>query len=189
MRHPSLRPLSRGTALLVALGLPAVTAASAYTVLPMASELGGPVARCQTAQLAIAPDYSEGAAGRASLIFLVHNHAGQTCTLYGYPGAQLLNNAYRGLPTYLRWGGDNTPPRRLVNLAPGADAYFALTWVRIPTAGQSCPAASFVRITPPNAYGSTIVWAGQGGIDACGGALTASPVEPAQFSFGVVPTQ
>ncbi len=106
------------------------------------------VAGCQTAQLAIAPDYGEGAAGHASLVFLVHNRAGQTCTLYGYPGAQLLDGAYRGLPTYLRWGGDNTPPRRLVYLTPGADAYFALTWVRIPTAGRTCPTASFIRITP-----------------------------------------
>ena len=145
-------------------------------------------AHCQTAQLAIAPNYSEGATGHASLIFLVHNHGGQTCTLYGYPGAQLLDGAYRGLPTHLHWSGGAMSGRRLVSLASGADAYFALNWVRIPTPDQSCPVASFVRITPPNEYGSTIVWAGQGGITACGGALSASPVEPAQFSFGVVPT-
>ncbi len=146
------------------------------------------VANCQTPQLALAPDYGTGAAGRASLIFLVHNRAGQACTLYGYPGVQLLDGAYRGLPTSLRWGDAATPPRRLVYLATGADAYVALTWTRIPTQGQTCPTAAFVRITPPNASASTIVWTGQGGLAACGGVLTASPVEPAQFSFGVVPT-
>lgn len=145
-------------------------------------------ANCQTSQLVLAPDYSTGAAGHASLIFLVHNRAGQACTLYGYPGAQLLDGAYRALPTSLRWGDAAPSPRQLVYLAPGADAYFALTYARIPTTSQACPTASFVRITPPNAYASTIVWTGQGGLTACGGAFTATPVEPAQFSFGVVPT-
>ena len=150
------------------------------------------VARCQTGQLAIAPDYGEGGVGHLSIIFLIHNRSGRTCALYGYPGAQLLNGSGQPLPTRLTWGSgylNGNPPRRLVLLAPGTDAYVALEWTHIPTPGQSCPTASFVRITPPNASGSTIVWAGQGGIDACGGALTASPVEPAQFSFGVVPTQ
>jgi len=146
------------------------------------------VPRCQTAQLAIAPDYGGGATGHESLIFLVHSRAGQTCTLYGYPGVQLLDGAYRGLPTHLIWGSAATPPRRLVTLAPGTDGYFALSWTRIPTTGQSCPVASFVRITPPNASGSAIVWPGLGGVVACGGAITASPVESAQFGFGIVPT-
>lgn len=145
------------------------------------------VAGCRTAQLALAPDYGTGAAGHASLIFLIHNRSAQTCTLYGYPGLQLLDGAYRSLPTSLRWGDASTPPRRFVSLAPGADAYIALTWTSIPRAGQLCPTAPFVRITPPNASASTIVWTGQGGITACGGVVTASPVEPTQFAFGVVP--
>jgi uncharacterized protein DUF4232 len=175
--------------ILMGLGLLAALVAGPHNA-ARASAPARVVARCDTAQLTIAPDYGEGGAGHIGLIFLVHNRSGQTCTLYGYPGAQLLDAAYRPLPTHLRWGTGylaGNPPRRLVTLKPGTDAYFSLEWVHIPSPGQACPTAPFVRITPPNAYTSTIVWAGQGGIDACGGNLIAAPVEPGEFSFGVVP--
>jgi len=176
--------------ILVGLGMLAACVVSPRAMARAATPSGpAAVANCQATQLALAPDYGTGAAGHASLVFLVHNRSGQTCALYGYPGAQLLDGAYRALPTYLRWGGGGDPPRRLVTLAPGADAYFALRWAAVPTGGQACPTASFVRVTVPNASASTVVWPGQGGIRACGGALTASPVGPAQFAFGVVPIQ
>ncbi len=175
--------------ILVGLGaLAALTAGPHVTARAVTPSGPAAVARCQAAQLTLAPDYGEGDAGHASLVFLVHNRSGQTCALYGYPGAQLLDGAYRGLPTSLQWGGGGDPPRRLVTLASGADAYIALRWAAVPTEGQSCPTAAFVRITVPNASESTIIWPGQGGIRACGGALTASPVEPTQFDFGVEPT-
>ena len=146
--------------------------------------------RCRTNQLTIAADYGEGGVGHLGLIFLVHNLSGQACTLYGYPGAQLLNGSQHSLPTHLKWGEGylvGALPKRTVVLPPGIDAYFSLEWVHIPSPGQSCPVAPFLRITPPNTTVSLIVWSGPGGIMACGGNLTASPVESSQFAFGAVP--
>src|SRR5579875_3520121 len=139
-------------ALVVLIDAPNAAAHAASPARPAA------VARCTTAQLVIAPDYGNGGAGHLGIIFLIHNRLNRTCTLYGYPGAQLLNANYQPLTTHLRWGGGylgGNPPRRLVYLAPSADAYFSLEWVHIPSPGQTCPKASFLRITPPNDFEPT----------------------------------
>ena len=176
--------------ILIGIGLFAALVAGPHNAARASAPAHAAVGRCHTEQLTIAPDYGEGGAGHIGIIFLVHNRSGHTCTLYGYPGAQLLDASYRPLPTHLRWGIGylaGNPPRRLVTLKPGTDAYFSLEWVHIPSPGQACPTASFIQIYPPNTYTPTVVWAGQGGIDACGGNLIAAPVEPGEFSFGVVP--
>jgi hypothetical protein len=57
--------------------------------------------------------------------------------------------------------------------------------VHLPTPGQKCPIAGYIMITAPNDRLPVVTYAGlgagQGGIDACGGNLTASPVSGKKF--------
>ena len=165
--------------------LPGVGRASAA---PLPAPLA---ARCHTAQLSITPVSSSGGVGHIGLQFSIHNDSSQTCTLQGFPGALLLNAQQQPLPTTVQWGAgylSGNRPVRLVTLAPGANAYMTLEWVHIPSPGQTCPAAPYVLITPPDAADALQVTVGAGVIDACGGQLTASPVEPTPFDgFGRVP--
>lgn len=152
----------------------------------LATSAGGSGGRCQVGQLNILPDGSSGGAGHVGFLFRVFNHSAVACTLYGYPGGQLLNAHQRALPTTVTRGlgyliGKRTP--RLVHLVPGASGYFVLEWTHIPSPGQRCPLAPFIRITPPNDYSSIFVPIAQGGIDACGGVLIASPLAPQRIAL------
>jgi len=41
--------------------------------------------------------------GNLALMYRLHNRSAQACTLYGYPGIQLLDANRRPLPTRLTW--------------------------------------------------------------------------------------
>ncbi|MGH2410800.1 MAG: DUF4232 domain-containing protein [Chloroflexota bacterium] len=141
-----------------------------------------PTGACVTAQLWMVPEGASAGAGHFGVMYRFYNHSTSTCTLYGYPGGMLLNDARQALPTHVHWGPgylSGNRPKRLVNLQPGASAYFVLEWTHIPAPGQSCPTSRFLAITPPNTRKSLTIPAT---IDACGGNLTASPVEPSPFS-------
>jgi hypothetical protein len=138
------------------------------------------VTRCYTNQLTISPDTSNSGAGHVGRYFRLHNKSNRGCTLFGYPGAQLLNASGHAMPTVLHWGTgylSGSVVKRLVYLASGGNAYFLLEWSHIPTPGQTCPGAPAILITPPNTYRSIRVSLGQARIDACGGIINAAPVE------------
>lgn len=160
---------------LCASAIPALGAHAAALAQPRSASLS----RCFTNQLTIQPVSSSGAAGHIALLFRIHNYSNTACLLYGYPGAQLLTANKQNMPTHVHRG----PPyflgirSRLVRLAPGGNAYFVFEWSHIPSGSQPCPTARYVRITPPNDYSSLLVRLGPpGGIDACAGAITATPV-------------
>ncbi|GAC1434981.1 MAG: hypothetical protein NVSMB65_08960 [Chloroflexota bacterium] len=142
----------------------------------LAAASGAP---CQPRQLTIAVLASNGAMGHIGLMIQLHNRSGQSCTLFGYPGAQLLDARHRALPTHLHWGlgylsGNSV--RQTVWLPRGGNAFFILEWAHIPTGNEACPRAPYILITPPNDYSSLLVSLAPGFIDACGGRLNASPV-------------
>jgi hypothetical protein len=114
------------------------------------------------------------------------------CILKGYATVVLLDGARRPLLTVLRWGtgGFFTPfnrPVRLVTLAPGGNAYMAMGWSHIPAPGQTCPLAPNLLLLPPPASSALLVTVGHGSVpaygsvDASGGQLTVSAVEPTPF--------
>jgi hypothetical protein len=74
-------------------------------------------------------------------------------------------------------------PVRQVRLGPGGDAYFVVEWVHIPSVGQTCSIAPTLLIVPPAASTNTALVSVRGGVDACGGRLTVSPIEPTPFTF------
>lgn len=143
------------------------------------------VSRCLVGQLTAKVVASSGAAGHQGIMFRFHNRSVRPCTLYGYPGAQLLTATRRPLPTRVQRGGGYISgimrKKTLVRLAPGANAFFVMEWARIPTPGQRCPAAPLVRVTPPNDYASILVVMRPNGIDACDGILNVTPVSATRF--------
>ena len=162
-----------GAALLGSLSLPAgaghATAAGGH-----ATSVG--IDRCHTGRLYISAGTGDAGMGHAGEVFRVRSLAQQPCTLFGYPGAQLVDANGHDLPTRLQWGkgylfGDPKP--QTVVLKTGGSAYFKLEWAHIPNAGESCPTAGYLLITPPDER-TTIAIATP--IDACGGRLTTTPM-------------
>lgn len=140
--------------------------------------------RCRTSQLTITPIGGSAGVGHVGVEFRLRNHSALGCTLSGYPGAQLLDAHRHPLATIVRWGPgylSGSRPVRAVYLAPGGDAYFTLEWDQIPSTGETCSVASALLVTPPNAYTPLLALPGAVVIRACGGRLTASPVEPTPF--------
>jgi Protein of unknown function (DUF4232) len=148
---------------------------------------------CQAAQLAIAQDLSSGATGHIGIELRLRNVSTQPCTLKGYATVVLLDGSRRPLLTVLRWGPGGffnfNRPVRLVTLAPGSNAYLAMGWTHIPEPGQICPRAPNLLILPPGASNALLFAVGHGAVhavgavDACGGQLSVSAVEPTHFTL------
>jgi hypothetical protein len=158
--------------------------AGGHETLAAASARPAAVTRCYTNQLAVYRDTGNSGAGHVGVYFRLHNRSPRACTLFGYPGVQLLDGRGQYLHTVLHWGVgylSGNQARRLVYLRPGGDAFFLLEWVHIPSPGQTCPHAPALLITPPNTYRSIRVSMTPGYVDACGGILNAGPVEPVRL--------
>jgi hypothetical protein len=106
---------------------------------------------------------------------------GQECTLYGYPGVQLLNRQFLTLHTTVVRGQGylvGPIPSRLVRVAAYGNAYFALGYSDVPVNSQPCPAARYLMIFAPNDFLPVVTYAVPrgGSITACGGNINVSPV-------------
>lgn len=136
---------------------------------------------CQNIQLLIRPQSSQGAAGTIALIYRIHNLTGRPCTLYGYPGIQLLNRSFLSLPTTVHRGGSmmGSIPVTLVRLGSYGNAYFALFYSDVPVGNRPCQtAATYLMIWAPNDVLPVVTNAATrgGSISSCTGDLFVSPV-------------
>ncbi|HEY7975951.1 MAG TPA: DUF4232 domain-containing protein [Ktedonobacterales bacterium] len=144
------------------------------------------VLNCQPAQLIFTIHTGGGAAGHIGQMGQFTNQSSATCSLYGFPGAQMLDAQHNPMPTHALWQTSaymyTNQMKQLVQLAPGASAYFAVTWSDV-TVGSatSCPASAYLSVTPPNDF-SVLTVADQ--INACDSNLEISPVEPTAFMGG-----
>jgi hypothetical protein len=121
---------------------------------------------------------SSAAAGNIAVTYGLSNASAVACTLFGYPGVQMLDASGRPIPTQVSHGGSYTFPvetPRVVTLSPGAQASFFLGYTDVPSGTEmSCPQSARLNITPPGSTG-TVQLADQ--IAPCGGgAVTVSPV-------------
>ena len=149
---------------------------------------------CQASQLAVAQGLSSGATGHIGIELRFRNVSAHSCTMKGYTTVVLLDGSRRPLLTVLHWGpggffNNFNRPVRLVTLAPGGKAYLAMGWTHIPSPGQTCPLAPNLLILPPGASGALLLALGHsappayGPVDACGGQLAISAVEPTHFNL------
>jgi hypothetical protein len=137
-------------------------------------------ATCQPNQLTLSIVTSQGAAGHQGEMDQFTNKSNTTCTLYGFPGAVLLDGAQHPLPTKAVWETDaymyRNQQKTLVTLHPGGAAYFIVSWSDVTVGSEtSCPTAAYLSVTPPNDFSVLTV---ADAITACGGGtLDISPVE------------
>jgi hypothetical protein len=142
---------------------------------------------CANYQLTMKPIASNAGTGHVSEVFRIRELLPGSCTLFGYPGAELLDKNFQSLPSHVTRAPypEGGPAPVLVTMDRSHDAYFVLSWVHFPTPGQRCPIAKYVMIWAPNDRLPVVANAGgaggEGGIMACGGQLTASPVSRKRF--------
>jgi uncharacterized protein DUF4232 len=141
---------------------------------------------CVAGQLAVVLGQGGGAAGSVGTVVSFKNTSGTACSLYGYPGLQMLDATGKPIPTEVIRGTSTTVPsvpEAIVSVAPGAEASFDLGYADGTGFGSaSCPTSTEVEFTPPNATQQiTVPWQIQpygGGSIAqlqCG-QITVSPV-------------
>ncbi len=144
-----------------------------------------PPGRCRTSALSAQPFAlaGGGAAGSQGGAIGLTNHGSVTCTLFGYPGMQLLGTDGHPLPgeplptTVIRRQYEvvDAVPEQTVTLSPGAQARFYYMYSDTLGGGSPavCPTASAIDITPPGAYNQLTVVTD---IAPCEGHIWVSPV-------------
>ena len=130
---------------------------------------------------------TEGAAGTLEYTFSLRNTTGPPCPMDGFPSLELLGTGGAQLPTHVVQGGtysftDYAPDA--LTLAPGQSAYFNMGFSDVPAGGEtSCPSASQLVVTPPNAYDHQTITVQMAPCD--NGTIAVSPV----FGPGSAATQ
>ncbi len=102
-----------------------------------------------------------GASGRIAIVIEVRNAPVTTCVLNGYPTFQVLSAASVVLPIAgIHHGGTGPAPLNAspapVTLPPGNKAGFVLMFWNRSTGGDSCPAATKMKITSPGPFSGTV---------------------------------
>ena len=153
----------RARAGVIAVGASAVAAAGlVVTGLSLAATASAArYPRCHSTQLAVRI-WREGAAlGHIGVEVRFVNLSGGACSLYGYPGLQMLDGRNHALPTRVHRGVAYTVPKtaeRVVIVRPRASAAFDAGWDDATGYGlKKCPTSSRVLVTPPDAYRSISV--------------------------------
>jgi hypothetical protein len=132
-------------------------------------------APCHSTQLTAGHTLTEGAAGSVIVHIRLTDVGTTSCSLSGYVGAELFDDAGTPLPTTVtREGGE----RSTVVLAPGASAT-ALLRYRDPGLVPGCHAvrSHSLLVTPPGRRLPLLVHS-TAGLSPCGGALFTVPVRP-----------
>ncbi len=160
-RYPMKR-LNKKTGILLGvstlLGLTALTTVASNSALANlslsdANLLAYGTPRCNTPQLSLRFVGSNPGAGNVYNEFAFTNISNITCTLYGYPGVELLNRYNKPVGVnVVRNGAQKTT----VTLVPGGKAYFVLRYGRkelYPDYQNKCaPDSVKIRVIPPNTY-------------------------------------
>ena len=119
-----------------------------------AGAAGSAVPRCVTEQLLAGLHGSQAGLGNRGLILTLTNTGNRSCALYGYPGLGLENASHRVLPSRTHWGGtyfDTDPGRSPIVLSPGETASADVGYFP-GTGGPADSVATYLEVTPPNAY-------------------------------------
>ncbi|NYH79193.1 hypothetical protein FHR84_002527 [Actinopolyspora biskrensis] len=109
--------------------------------------------RCHTGVLDGALKRGSPGAGQRYAELTLRNTGDSTCTLYGYPGLELLDESGAPLPTDV--SRNAAPGPSTVRLAPDETSSARLHWSVVPSgtdpSGNPCePAPSGVSVTPPD---------------------------------------
>lgn len=111
------------------------------------------VERCHTSMLSGNVQRGEPGAGQRYAELVLTNTSGETCTLYGYGGMQLIDENGDPLPTDVE--RTPSPGPEVVRLAPGDSASATLHWTAVPhqgepTDGPCQPRPASAQVIPPD---------------------------------------
>jgi hypothetical protein len=109
--------------------------------------------RCHTSQLRVQLEASDPGAGQRYAYLQLKNDSGDTCTIKGYAGAQLLRSGDQDVATRIVRDRSRTP--RTVTLEPGEHASARMHWGVVATdedrSASACqPLPSAIIVTPPD---------------------------------------
>jgi hypothetical protein len=155
-------------------GSPSTTTASVASTQTTTTTTATTPPRCTVSQLSVRQTSSNGAAGSIGLTYAFTNISGSTCSLFGYPGMLMLNASGKPLPTTVVRAPSVVVPavsEHTVVLAPNAIASFYAGYSDV--SASSCPQASRLEVTPPNAYDHLVI---STSIAPCRGRINVSPV-------------
>ena len=140
------------------------TTGQVYAFSSPCSQAPRPPGRCRTSVLSVKAYglAGGGAAGSQGGAFGIVDHGTAACTMYGYPGMQLLGADGEPLPTTVIRGQYevvDAVPEQTVTLSPGAEAFFYYMYSDVLVGGcpAACSMASALEITPPNDYHHLVV--------------------------------
>jgi hypothetical protein len=127
------------------------TSSPASTTTPTTSTT---VPGCTGANYTVKVLGTEGAAGTNEVTFGLRNTASATCTLFGYPGIQLVGAGGADIATDEVEGGSESFTdfaRTNVSVGPAATVYFNIGYSDVTTGTESsCPTTTAVQVIPPN---------------------------------------
>ncbi|MGC8489821.1 MAG: DUF4232 domain-containing protein [Clostridia bacterium] len=147
----------------------ASTSSAPFSGVASSSSVSG-TGRCLSTNLSVSLVQSQGAAGSAIRTYEFTNEAANPCTLYGYPGFQLVASNGQNLPTTVI---RSPASEATVTLQSGGHAWFTMQYPTQTGYGNlSCPTSASLEVTPPNAYHYVTVSGSAGTIQAYGGTTT-----------------
>jgi len=145
------------------------------------------LSRCRSANLALTMGSQSAAAGSASAVFVLTNEGSSSCSLYGYPGMQMLDASGQPIPTIVVRGGGDAATRAKpssVVLQPQAQASFVAYWGEVPVGAEtSCPASAKLEVTAPDDYHYLVIAATLAPCSS--GTINVSPVQSGVLRAGV----
>jgi len=153
------------------------TTAATPTTQTSAAPVGLPL--CRAATLSLSYLGGQGATGHGELGFALHNTSSYTCSTYGYPGIQFLDQAGHALPTtptHTTQDFFGSLPRVPLTVAPGASVSFRLGVTHGVTSSAGCTTAYGLQVIPPNDTATLRTAIGNGGAYECQTA-TVSPLQ------------
>jgi len=95
--------------------------------------------------------------GQGGFILTLTNKGGTPCYLYGYPGLGLEDASHHVVPSHTHWGSTyfaHDPGRHRVVLSPGETASASVAFVYT---GRHKAHATYLEVTPPNAYDHAVI--------------------------------
>ncbi len=155
------------------------TTAVAATATTQTTAIPAVPAPCRAAGLSLSYLGGQGATGHGELGFALRNTSAQTCSTYGYPGIQFLDQAGHALPTvptHTTQDFFGSLPKVPLTVAPGATVSFRLGVTHGVTSSAGCTTAYALQVIPPNDTATLKTTIANGGAYECRTA-TVSPLQ------------
>lgn len=133
-------------------GTPSGASGSTAPDTPASGAAAGAPHRCHTADLTGRVEGHDEGAGQRYAALALTNHTGSACTVYGYPGLQLVDAHGTPLRTTVR--RDSPPGPRLLTVQPGRTVWTELHWTVVAAddeaATHCAPDPTVLRVIPPD---------------------------------------